>query len=91
LVIDPGVPLALSEVVTILRRPKGRRAHHFSVPPRFVEVVLHVMRQGGLWERLGGNLRVDTAKLIAAGWRPSHDTREGPTAMAQSQVPSRSW
>jgi UDP-glucose 4-epimerase len=83
LVADPGVSLALSEIVTILRRAKGRRERIFPVPPRFVEAMLRALRQEELWERVGGNLRVDTAKFIAAGWQPLHDTREGLTAMAQ--------
>jgi len=86
-VADPGTPLALSEIVAILRQAKGRRAGIFPVPMRLVEAMLRAMRQGELWERIGGNLRVDPAKLIAAGWRPLHDTREGLTAMAQEGKP----
>jgi UDP-glucose 4-epimerase len=83
LVADPGVPLALSEIVTILRQAKGRRAPIFPVPVRFIEATLRALRQEELWERIGGNLQVDTTKFIAAGWRPLHDTREGLTAVAQ--------
>jgi hypothetical protein len=37
-----------------------------------------------MWERLGGNLRIDAAKLMAAGWQPLHDTRGGLTAMVET-------
>jgi hypothetical protein len=40
------------------------------------------LRRHGMWERIGGNLRIDPEKLIAAGWQPLHDTRGGLTALA---------
>jgi UDP-glucose 4-epimerase len=43
--------------------------------------------QGDLWQRLGGSLIANPAKLIAAGWRPAVDTREGLTAMMRSGEP----
>jgi hypothetical protein len=43
-----------------------------------------------LWDRFGGNLQVDAAKLIAAGWQPLHDTRTGLIALAQAAAPRKS-
>jgi hypothetical protein len=44
--------------------------------------VLRAINREDIWERLGGNLRADPAKLIAAGWAPVHDTRGGIKALA---------
>ena len=41
----------------------------------------------GLWQRLGGSLIANPAKLIAAGWRPAVDTREGLAAMMRPGEP----
>jgi hypothetical protein len=49
-----------------------------------LETSLRLMRRDGAWERLGGNLRIDAAKLIAAGWQPLHDTRGGLTALVET-------
>jgi len=83
-VADPGVPPALSEVFTVLRRASGRQARLMSLPTSYIEMPLRIMRCATLWERMGGNLRVDAGKLIAAGWQPAHDTRSGLAAMAQA-------
>jgi hypothetical protein len=40
--------------------------------------------QGDLWQRLGGSLVASPAKLVAAGWRPAVDTREGLVTMMHS-------
>jgi hypothetical protein len=48
----------------------------------YVEVTLRMMGRADLWDRLGGNLRVDAGKLMAAGWQPPLDTLTGLAAMA---------
>jgi nucleoside-diphosphate-sugar epimerase len=86
LVADPGIAPTLCEIVTILRRAQGRPARVVSMPPRLIETLLRITQRGEVWDRLGGNLQVDPAKLIAAGWRPLHDTAAGLAAMAQADL-----
>jgi nucleoside-diphosphate-sugar epimerase len=89
-VADPGIPPATSDLIATMRRALGRRVLVLPIQIRFAEVPLRMMRLGELWDRYCGNLRVDPAKLIAAGWQPLHDTRAGFTAMLQqAQPPSR--
>jgi hypothetical protein len=57
-------------------------------PTQYLELPLRLMRRADIWERLGGNLRVNAGKLIAAGWQPAHDTRSGLTALARA-APAR--
>jgi nucleoside-diphosphate-sugar epimerase len=87
---DPGIPPRLSDVIATLRRAQGRRVWLLPLPPSFLEMPLRLLQQGELWERFGGNLRVDAGKLIAAGWQPRHDTWTGLAAMAQAAAPRKS-
>jgi hypothetical protein len=51
------------------------------MPTHYLEIPARMMRRDDLWDRLGGNLRVDPGNLIAAGWRPAHDTKAGLAAL----------
>ncbi len=89
-VADPGIPPRLSDVFVTLRQAQGRRAFIMPMSPDYIELPLRLLRRTDLWHRIGGNLRVDAGKLIAAGWRPAHDTRSGLTAMVQAATPRKS-
>ncbi len=86
-VADPGMPPSLSVVIAALRQAKGRRSLLLPLPKRYVEILLRILGRADLWDRLGGNLRVDAGKLIAAGWQPPHDTLTGLAAMVQLMPP----
>jgi nucleoside-diphosphate-sugar epimerase len=89
-VADPGIPPRLSDVFVTLRQARGRRALITPMSPAYIELPLRLFRRADVWHRIGGNLRVDAGKLIAAGWRPAHDTRDGLTAMVQAAAPRKS-
>ena len=89
-VADPGIPPRLSDVFATLRQARGRRAFMMPMSPDYIELPLRLFRRADVWHRIGGNLRVDAGKLIAAGWRPAHDTRGGLTAMVQAAAPRKS-
>jgi UDP-glucose 4-epimerase len=82
-VADPGIPLRLADVIATLREAEGRWPLLLPLPPHYAEIALRLFGREDLWKRFGGNLRVDPRKLIAAGWQPRHDTREGLTALVQ--------
>ena len=83
-VADPGMPPSLWAVLAALRQAAGRRPLILPMPKHYVEVPLRMMGRIDLWDRLGGNLRVDARKLMAAGWQPPHDTLTGLAAMVRS-------
>ena len=89
-VADPGIPPRLSDVFATLRQARGRRALIMPMSPDYIELPLRLFRRADVWHRIGGNLRVDAGKLIAAGWRPAHDTRAGLAAMVQAAAPRKS-
>ena len=82
IVADPGAPPRLADVIAILRQAQGRRPMVFPLSKPFLEMPMRLLRPD-LWQRLSGNLRADPAKLLAAGWQPLHDTRDGLTALIQ--------
>jgi UDP-glucose 4-epimerase len=74
LVADPR-PVLHAEIVTALRAGLGRKPGLFPLPPRLIETAARAVGGPALWDRIGGNLVADPAKLMAAGWSPSADTR----------------
>jgi nucleoside-diphosphate-sugar epimerase len=83
-VADPGPALPLADIVATLRKAQRRRPLLLPLPTDFVEIPLRLIGRADLWERFGGDLVVDPGKLIAAGWRPAHDTRAGLAALLQA-------
>ncbi len=89
-VADPGMALRLDDMVATLRTARNRRPFVVPLSTDYIELPLRLIGRGDAWERIGGNLRVNPGKLIAAGWRPLRDTRAGLTAMAQAAAPRKS-
>lgn len=86
LVADPQ-PLTFAEIVAALRLGAGRAPGLFPVPAKLFQAGLSLVGRVDIWERLGGSLVVDPAKLMAAGWRPDPDTRAGLARMVQASLP----
>ena len=80
-VADPGIPPRLGDLLATLREAQGRWPLIVPMPTHYLEIPARMMRRDDLWDRLGGNLRVDPGNLIAAGWRPAHDTKTGLAAL----------
>jgi NAD dependent epimerase/dehydratase family enzyme len=72
-VADPS-PLTIGEIVTALRRGRGRRPGLAAIPEALLRLVLTAVGRGINWEQISGGLVADPAKLMAAGWRPERDT-----------------
>jgi len=83
-VADPGIPPRLADLIATLRKARHRRPLIVPLPPHYLEIALRFVRRDDVWDRLGGNLRVDAGKLLAAGWRPVHDTRSVLAALLQA-------
>jgi UDP-glucose 4-epimerase len=89
-VADPGMALKLGDIITTIRQANGRRPFLMPMSTDYLEWPLRALGRNDVWDRIGGNLRVDPTKLIAAGWQPLHDTRTGLTAMVQAAAPRKS-
>ncbi len=87
LIADPA-PVALRDIVGMLRRAGGRRPGLVYLPPALVRIVLTMLGRRSLWERIGDELVVDTSKFESLGWRPVVDTYQGLAAMLGGPPPS---
>ncbi len=76
--------LTLPEIIAVLRAAVNRPPRLLAVPPWMLAGALRMIGQGDLWQRLGGSLMANPAKLVAAGWRPALGTREGLSAMMRA-------
>lgn len=69
LVADPE-PLSVAEMIVALRAGWRRSPGLLALPPGVVSLVARLSGRREQFERLGQQLIVDPAKLLAAGWRP---------------------
>lgn len=76
LVADPG-PLAVPEIVGVLRGGLGRATRLVSMPLAPVRTALRLMGRAAIWERVACELVVDTRALQDTGWRPVETAAEG--------------
>jgi UDP-glucose 4-epimerase len=81
-VADPA-PLTLAEIVRALRAGEGRGAGLLPVPPGLIALAAGALGRAEEWQRLGGALVADPAKLIQAGWKPTIETRGGLGALVR--------
>jgi len=82
-VADPE-PLAVAEIVAALRAGLGRGPRLVPMPPSLLALALRATGRAQLWDRIGGDCIINPTKLLAAGWRPTTDTRAGLAATAQA-------
>ncbi len=83
-VADPD-PLALPEIMAVLRAAIGRRPAVFPLPAPLLETLLRLSGRADLWQPLTQSLIVSPAKLLAAGWRPALDARTGLAALMRAE------
>lgn len=81
--------LTLAEMIAVLRNACGRPARLLPVPPVLISGLLRATGRGATWDRIGGSLVVDPARLLAAGWRPVIDTPTGLAAMMRDHLAAR--
>jgi nucleoside-diphosphate-sugar epimerase len=84
LVADPGIPPNMADLIRTIRHAEGRRALLLPSQVQYAEWPLRMMQLGDIWDRYCGNLRVDSGKLVAAGWQPLYDTRAGIARLTQN-------
>jgi UDP-glucose 4-epimerase len=85
-VADPQ-PVSLPGMITALRAGLGKPPGLIAVPPGLIRLGLAALGRSHNWDQLNGQLIVDPAKLIMAGWRPDPDTLAALAAMASGAPP----
>ncbi|MDT3687801.1 MAG: NAD-dependent epimerase/dehydratase family protein [Pseudorhodoplanes sp.] len=89
-IVADNEPVSLAEIIAMMRAAQNRKPHLFSLPPDFFAACLRLIGRGDIWERIGGSLVADAAKLRATGWRPAVNTLDGLAAMVQAASPRKS-
>jgi UDP-glucose 4-epimerase len=51
------------------------------VPPGLIALAANALGRAEEWQRLGGRLVADPAKLMQAGWKPGLETKAGLRAL----------
>ena len=69
----------------MLRELQGRRPRLFYIPSKLFQLALLLTNRKHIWERLGGELIVDTSKLQSLGWDPPVKTFDGLRAMLSAE------
>jgi nucleoside-diphosphate-sugar epimerase len=72
LVADPRA-VTICEIFVMLRQAQGRRPRLIYIPPKLFQLALIAIGDRHLWNRIGGDLVVDTNKLESAGWHAPVD------------------
>jgi len=70
-IVADRAPLTLAEIVAALRAGEGRRAGLLPVPPPLISLAAKATGRTDEWQRLGGTLVADPAKILQAGWKPT--------------------
>ncbi len=89
IVSDPDAP-SVAELAATLRAASGHGSSLLNVPPSLLAAALGLIGKRDAFERLAGAQVAEPAKLMAAGWRPVIDTKEGLRRMAQAASPRKS-
>ncbi len=84
LVADPDSH-SFTEIIAMLRKAQGRRPGLIYVSPTVIRIVLNLLGQRRIWERISEDLVVDTSKLESTGWRPGIETYAGFCSMLAAQ------
>jgi UDP-glucose 4-epimerase len=56
------------------------------VPPGLIALASAALGRAEEWQRLGGTLVADPARLIQAGWKPALETRAGLAALGRDNA-----
>jgi len=83
-IVADSSPVTLGEIIAAMRAGDGRSPQLLPIPPALIGLALKAVGRSDEWERLGGSLIADPAKLLQAGWQPSIETSAGIAAMARS-------
>jgi UDP-glucose 4-epimerase len=90
LIADP-IPVTIGEIVTALRAARGRPAGILPVPAATARALATLAGQREAWDRIAGNLVVDTTRLVQSGWQPVETSREGLARWARDEVMVPVW
>lgn len=88
LLVADTEPLSPPEIIGALRAGLGRSPHLFRMPPSWLAPLARLSGFAEAWERLGGDLVVDTGALRGTGWTALETTRDALAALMRAETMS---
>ena len=79
-------PVSVAEMLTWLRQGLGRAPRLLPIPLSPLKAVLKLTGRSGMWDRIAGDLVVDTSALRATGWTPPETTAEALAAAIRAEA-----
>jgi UDP-glucose 4-epimerase len=73
-IVADARPVTLAEIIAAMRAGAGREPFLFPFPPVAFRWAAKAIGRADLWDRLGGELIADPARLVAIGWEAEQDT-----------------
>ncbi|RKE72306.1 NAD-dependent epimerase/dehydratase family protein [Pseudorhodoplanes sinuspersici] len=86
-VVADQTPVSVADMISIMRKANGRSPGMISIPPDWIGRALRAAGKADIWDRIGGSLVADAAKLRDAGWKTPVDTPEALAAMIRPPRP----
>ncbi len=78
-------PISVADMVAAMREGLGKPPHLVSVPQGAVKRLMKSFGREADWERVSGRFVIDASKLMATGWQPSVETRDGIVRMMRAE------
>lgn len=79
-------PISVAELVAAMREGLGKPPHLVKVPQGAVKRMMKSFGREADWERVTGQFVIDPGKLMATGWQPTVETREGILRMIRAET-----
>lgn len=70
-------PIGVGDMVAAMREGLGKPPHLVKVPQGAVKRMMKSFGREADWERVSGQFVINPAKLMATGWKPEVQTRDG--------------
>ena len=78
-------PISVADLVSAMREGLGKPPHLVKVPEGAVKRLMKSFGREADWERVTGQFVIDASKLMATGWQPAVETREGIVRMMRAE------
>jgi nucleoside-diphosphate-sugar epimerase len=81
--VSDGEDVSTAELVRRIARALGKRPRLLPVPPALLRLGATLARRPGAFEKIAGNLQVDSSAIRATRWKPPFTLDEGLAATAE--------
>jgi UDP-glucose 4-epimerase len=78
-------PISVADLVSAMREGLGKPPHLIKVPQGAVKRMMKSFGREADWERVTGRFVIDPGKLLATGWQPTVETRDGIVRMMRAE------